>query len=179
MFIKNKFMSERLPLSWQRKLFFISVNLELVNESGNICSNKGDEKKSDFMIEKTLEKALHLLQVETLYRRLIPDHPRWQEIDSRYRQKQAGFQGEKEVYYYLSLLPRNQFRIFHNLRLRDETYRFQIDFLILTKRFLLILEVKDFQGKVILKEFDQLLQVKDYRQEELHANPVSQVIKQK
>ncbi len=65
------------------------------------------------------------------------------------------------------------------MRLCDETHRFQIDFLILTKRFLLILEVKDFQGKVILKEFDQLLQVKDYRQEELHANPVSQVIKQK
>jgi len=42
------------------------------------------------------------------------------------------------------------------LRLRDETHRFQIDFLISTERFLLILELKNSQGKMILKESDQL-----------------------
>lgn len=131
------------------------------------------------MIIKPLEKPISLLQEEALHRRLVPHHSKRQEVISRYRQSLAGFLGEKEVYYYLSLLPQSKYRIFHNLRLRDETYSFQIDFLVLTNRFILILEVKKFQGKVIFNEFDQLIQVKENGQEELHPNPVSQVIRQK
>lgn len=131
------------------------------------------------MIVKSFEKSLDLLQEEALNRRIHPHHPRRNEIATRFRQSLAGYLGEKEVFYYLTLLPKKKYRIFHNLRLRLDHNYFQVDFLILTSKYILILEVKNYQGTVLFKEFDQLVQVKESGKEEVFPNPISQVFRHK
>ncbi|MFB4163278.1 nuclease-related domain-containing protein [Alteribacillus sp. JSM 102045] len=50
----------------------------------------------------------------------------------------AGYRGEKSLDYYLSFLPENECLIFNDLRLPHKNYFFQIDILVLSTRFHLI-----------------------------------------
>ncbi|WP_367888742.1 nuclease-related domain-containing protein [Alteribacillus bidgolensis] len=54
----------------------------------------------------------------------------------------AGYKGEQSIDYPLTFLPSNKFYIRHGLRLFDGSHYFQIDTLILSWDFFLILEVK-------------------------------------
>nr|WP_290443458.1 nuclease-related domain-containing protein [Sporolactobacillus kofuensis] len=74
----------------------------------------------------------------------------------------AGFRGEQSLDYPLSYLPKDDFFIFHDLRLFDGHHHFQIDFLILCSRFALILEVKNIIGKLTFDtDLNQLIREVD------------------
>ena len=54
----------------------------------------------------------------------------------------AGYKGELAIEYPLSFLPETEYRILHDIRLFDQKHYFQIDTLIVSACFLLVLEIK-------------------------------------
>lgn len=84
----------------------------------------------------------------------------------------AGFKGEKSLDYSLSFLSADEYSIFHNLRLYDGIHYFQIDFLVLSPYFFLILEVKNIMGRVTINKH-QMIRSTD-RTEEAFPNPMIQ-----
>ncbi|WP_342433590.1 nuclease-related domain-containing protein [Neobacillus sp. FSL H8-0543] len=88
-----------------------------------------------------------------------------------------GYYGEKDADYYLSFLPEEKYLIFHGLRLKDTNY-FQMDLLLISTSFALIIEVKNISGKLIFKKGSNLV-VKEFdNNEEGMPNPIQQVKRQ-
>ncbi|MDQ0298203.1 hypothetical protein J2S78_000611 [Salibacterium salarium] len=97
------------------------------------------------MIKKQRNKPLKLRQLESLYKRLHASHPKQQQIEKALSNYAAGYRGEQSIDYHLTFLnPAHM--IFHDLRLRNSLGYFQIDTLILTSSFFLIIEVKNIAG---------------------------------
>lgn len=100
------------------------------------------------------------------------------EISSELARRLAGFKGEQSLMYYLHQLPEKEYFIFHNLRLQLGDFYFQMDFLILTTRFALILETKNIVGTLFFdSEFGQLIRLKD-GEENGFQDPITQVRRQ-
>ncbi|MCL1632731.1 NERD domain-containing protein [Sporolactobacillus sp. CPB3-1] len=113
------------------------------------------------MYVKPVQIPCHVLQYEALLRRLRPG-PARADVLSHYKRALAGYRGEQSMDYPLSYLPKESFYIFHNLRLPDHVHFFQIDFLILCARYVLILEVKNMSGTLMFDtDLHQLIRVRD------------------
>lgn len=126
------------------------------------------------MIVKEQTIPLKLRKIEALLRRLPKNHPKWSMIEKDYTKIKAGYNGEKNVAYYLSDLPSKSYQVLFNVRLSNNQKHFQIDTLILSTKFGLILEVKNYQGTVIFDSaFKQCIRIIDGR-EEGFPNPIAQ-----
>lgn len=126
------------------------------------------------MLTKQRVETLELMQLEALDRRLPPFHPKKDNVQIDYRRKRSGEKGEKEVAYSLGFLDENQYIILRNLRLSDQNGFFQIDKLVLTTNYLLILEVKNWYGTIFFHESGQVTRVGDNEVEEGFPNPIPQ-----
>lgn len=126
------------------------------------------------MILKKRGEPLKLFALESLHRRLPPRHHMKEKVFSELRKEKTGLKGEKEVDFALRFLNQRHYFILHNIRLKDEFGAFQLDTLILSNRFLLILEVKNWYGTVIFGENGQVTRVGDDGVEEGFSNPVAQ-----
>jgi hypothetical protein len=104
-------------------------------------------KEVIFMWVKKLQIPIHVLQGEALLRRLLKNDPRRPEIEKDIRIQMKGYYGEKNFSYYLSFLPEEKYDIFQGLRLKDKK-EFQMDVLILSQNFILIVEVKNISGTI-------------------------------
>lgn len=114
------------------------------------------------MYSKLLELPFHILQYQVCLNRIDYQHPARDSLTSRYSKAMSGYHGEELIVYYLDALPEKDYLLFHNLRLEDHAQIFQIDWLILTQRFVLILEVKHIKGKLIFDHYhSQLLRERD------------------
>ncbi|WP_010632035.1 nuclease-related domain-containing protein [Sporolactobacillus vineae] len=127
------------------------------------------------MYAKPLELPFHILQYQACLNRLDQEHPARNSLDSRYNKTMTGYRGEALIAYYLDTLPENDYFLFHNLRFEKHAQVFQIDWLILTQRFFLILEVKHIKGKLIFEsDCSQMLREID-GQIDVFDDPVLQV----
>ncbi|WP_059104075.1 nuclease-related domain-containing protein [Shouchella shacheensis] len=99
---------------------------------------------------------VQLTALEALTRRLPKGHQKQAQLDKEVGKWQAGYWGERSMGYFLSCLPDElSYWLYHSLRLRGGSrYFFQMDTLVLTTRYALILEVKNYAGDV---HFDQRL----------------------
>lgn len=114
------------------------------------------------MIKKERKEPLILRQLLALKTRLPSNHPKLPSINDHIKRYSAGYKGECSIDYYLSLLNEKDYCILHDLRLADPPNYFQMDTLILSKRFALILEVKNFTGELYFDSiFHQLIQKKE------------------
>ncbi|RDU35951.1 NERD domain-containing protein [Neobacillus piezotolerans] len=123
-----------------------------------------------------LERAIPLiiLMLEALLRRLPNGHPKRKEVEESLRTQKAGYNGEKSVDYYLNFLDQGKFMIFKGLRLKNNGFFFQIDTLLITPFFALILEIKNWGGDIHFdKNFCQVFQEKDGKTT-VYTNPISQ-----
>lgn len=120
-----------------------------------------------------------ILKLEALLRRIPNNHPTRRKIEEELAKCYAGFRGEQAIDYQLSLLD-GEYQIFQDVRLPyKETTYFQLDFLLVTDRFLLILEVKNIAGTLFFDQsFHQLIRTMNEK-EEAFADPVLQVRKHK
>ena len=125
------------------------------------------------MIMKSHDKLIEVLEMEAINRRLSIYHPKKEKVEGDYKKKIAEVKGEKEVDYPIGYLDHEQYIILHNLRLSDENGFFQIDTLILTGKFILILEVKNWQGTIVFGENGQVTRILK-GEEEGFPNPVPQ-----
>ncbi|WP_206759426.1 NERD domain-containing protein [Guptibacillus hwajinpoensis] len=92
---------------------------------------------------------------------------------------QAGISGEKSMDFPLSFLDDKRFSIYHDLRISDGVHHFQIDTLVISQHYLLILEVKNISGILNFDTtFNQLIRISDTK-EEAFPNPLTQVERQR
>ncbi|UYZ21857.1 nuclease-related domain-containing protein [Mesobacillus jeotgali] len=127
------------------------------------------------MIEKGRTYPIRLLMYEALMERIKPNHPKIPLIEQDYKARRAGYKGELQTDYRLSFLPEKGFHIFRDLRLLDGEWPFQIDTLILTLRYILLIETKAFSGTLFFdKHSEQMIQTKN-DQEKSYDNPINQV----
>jgi hypothetical protein len=114
--------------------------------------------------------------LEALLRRLPPNHPIRPDIETELNNYQAGYKGEQSIDYYLSFLPEKDFYILHGLRLPYKNFFFQMDTLMLSKSFFLILEVKNISGTLLFDDsFKQLVRIKNNGEKEVFKDPLQQV----
>ncbi|WP_044022634.1 nuclease-related domain-containing protein [Bacillus sp. SG-1] len=131
------------------------------------------------MIVKNLSIPLRILQNEALLNRLHEHHPKRELIEADNMKRLKGYRGEQALDYYLSFLAANEFYILHGLRLQHGEYFFQIDLLLVSPLFLLVVEIKNISGTVILGgPFKQMIRIKDNIEEGFN-NPLTQVKRQK
>ncbi len=131
------------------------------------------------LIVKKREIPDQIRALEAILRRISSNHPKRLMIESDLSKYWAGFNGEQALNYYLSFLDEQEFTIFHDLRLKNGEYYFQIDCLVLTAYFALIVEVKNMTGTLRFEpNFNQLIRSLNDR-EEGFPNPILQTKRQK
>jgi hypothetical protein len=131
------------------------------------------------MIIKKLEMPLTLKKLQALHRRLPQNHPKYALVQEKLAKGLAGYKGEVSVEYQLSLLPKDKYLIFHDIRLQEKEHFFQIDFLLLAKDFLTTLEVKNIAGTLYFDPiFQQLIRTQNEK-EEAFPDPLIQIQRHK
>ncbi|MBB2480179.1 NERD domain-containing protein [Bacillus sp. APMAM] len=131
------------------------------------------------MIVKNRTVPIRVLQDKALLDRLPKNHKKYPTILENYKTFNTGHLGEKNIDYYLEILPEKDYFIFHGLRLEYKSQHFQIDTLILTSNFALILEVKTIKGTLFFDtKFKQMIQILDGKKKG-YPYPITQVNRQK
>ncbi len=130
------------------------------------------------MVKKEREYPLKLNKEEALLRGLPSHHKKYKKIQQNIRKGRAGFRGEQEVDYHLSFLPEEDYSIFQNLILSHEGRIFQMDNLVLSPWFALIIESKNIYGHLYFDPVSkQLFRTYD-NQKEGFPDPILQVKRQ-
>lgn len=133
------------------------------------------------MIIKERQYPVKAKKLEALRRRLKDNHDQAPLIEQEYAKILAGYRGEQSINYFLSFLPQEQYHIFHDLRLPSlqNEYFFQMDILLLSRQFFLIIEVKNIAGSVTYDPSNQQL-IQYHREKEIvYRDPFLQVQRQK
>lgn len=131
------------------------------------------------MIAKERNYPIRLRKYEALFNRLVENHPKLSIIEEDYKAWRAGYKGELSTDYRLSFLPEKEYLIFRDLRLADDKWYFQMDTLLLTPRYILLIETKNYTGTLYFENNSkQMTQTKDEK-DKAYDNPILQVKMQK
>jgi hypothetical protein len=131
------------------------------------------EKELLLLIMKDHSKSPRMKKFEILLKRLPMNHPKWPYLDGKYKRLLAGFEGEKSIDFYLDVLDDSKYFIFHGLRILYKKYYFQMDTLILSSKFVLIVEMKNIPGEITFDKFGQAIYKKNGKNRR-YKNPVAQ-----
>jgi ribosomal protein S27AE len=131
------------------------------------------------LIVKKRGNSISQQKLEAILRRIPISHSKRSKVEDDLKMCISGIKGEQSLDYYLNFLDQWNFYIFQSLRIEGENGAFQLDFLIITYGFLLIIETKNYIGEIIIDEkYNQLIKMyKD--KEEIYPDPIRQVIHQK
>lgn len=111
--------------------------------------------------------------MQALLRYLPLTHPKRSLIAEELRRREAGYQGEESLDYYFRFLPK-QYLILHDLNLPDGDYNCQIDTLLLTPEFALVIDVKNMAGELIFDtENGQFIQLNNGKKKG-YPDPIAQ-----
>lgn len=131
------------------------------------------------MIARKRPLPLKILATEALLRRLQNDVDNRLLIEKDLARRKAGRRGEESSDYYVHKLPDKDFTILHDLRLSNGQDFFQIDTLIISPTFALIMEIKNISGTIYFdSKFKQLIRYKN-DQEDGFLDPIAQAERQK
>ncbi|HJV15807.1 MAG TPA: nuclease-related domain-containing protein [Bacillales bacterium] len=126
------------------------------------------------MIVKKRTIPLTILILEALLRRLPKNHSKRPLMIEELSRRRSGYLGEKSLDFYLRSLDSKNNLILHDLNLPDGNYNCQIDTLLLTPKFALIIEVKNMTGKLVFDtDNEQFFQVVDGK-EIGYPDPIAQ-----
>lgn len=133
-------------------------------------------KRGGFFIKK---QHIYIQKLEALLRRIPPAQPQRHKIEEQLSIFKAGLRGEQALEYFYRYLPKDEVMFAFNIRILHMDYYFQIDTLLLTSKFLLLLEIKNYTGHLYFDDkFGQLVRTvgdkKDY-----FDDPLEQVKRQK
>lgn len=124
------------------------------------------------MILKELTIPYNLILLEILKRRLIHSHFKHPDLERDLARRWAGYWGEITLANYVKELPQDQYSIFHDLELQLNGIHFQIDTLLISQNYILIIEVKNILGTLVFDSvFNQLIRLKDDGTEETFEDP--------
>jgi hypothetical protein len=126
------------------------------------------------LIGKTREYPKEIMMLEAIVRRFPPDDFRKADFEKKLYRKRAGYKGEKTLDYFLEQMDHSEMVILQDLRIPINSTHFQIDTLIITPYFLLIIDSKNYAGTLIfLPEFNQLIRIHNDI-EEVFSDPILQ-----
>ncbi|QOR67800.1 NERD domain-containing protein [Cytobacillus suaedae] len=127
-----------------------------------------------------VNKSKKVYKLEALLRRLSPYHEARPKIEEELAITKAGDRGEQSLDYHLKLISIKNSHILRGIRLRHfEDLYFQMDTLILTKRFILNLDAKNMSGTLFFdRDFDQLIRTSHDGKVEAFLDPILQVKRQ-
>ncbi|MEN0642895.1 nuclease-related domain-containing protein [Alkalicoccobacillus gibsonii] len=124
---------------------------------------------------RTRRVPLQLLGLEALVRRVVNPN---EMVEADLKKWKSGYSGERSLDYYLNQL--DDFLILHDLRLFTDSYTyFQLDTLLLSKYGLVILEVKNYQGRITFNDENHQVLRNLHQVEERILNPLLQASRQK
>lgn len=124
-------------------------------------------------------KPYSVLCYEALFRWLLPHLRENKILQDEYASYRAGYRGEKNADYILSTYPHKNAFIFQGIRLKVGPFHFQIDTLLVTPKFILIIEIKNLKGELEYNpKTQQLIQI-DGDQKKGQKNPILQAETQK
>ncbi|MBM7620530.1 hypothetical protein JOC95_002383 [Bacillus tianshenii] len=116
--------------------------------------------------------------MEALLRRIREFHPKRSIITEDLAKRTAGHKGEVSLSFHLSSLDHKKICILHNVRLKVNDFVFQIDFMLVSTNYILILEVKNIAGTIYFESnFDQFIRTINGKEEGFY-NPLIQVRRQ-
>ncbi|MDZ5472213.1 nuclease-related domain-containing protein [Bacillus sp. 31A1R] len=131
------------------------------------------------LIAKELYVPIKLQTLEATLRRFHQNVHKRPNIETDFAKSWAGYHGERSLKYYLNFLPERDYIIFFDLRLLNFDNPFQMDILVLSSKYALILEVKNILGTLYFdQDFQQLIRTINDKEEGL-PNPIVQAKKQK
>lgn len=130
------------------------------------------------MICKELKIPIIIEKSQALLWRLPLNHLKIPIIEKDLMKRKAGYNGEATVYYHLSFLKDKKYKIFYDIRIPLFSQHFQIDFLVLTPFYILIIEVKNISGTVTIDPLIRQLTRTYKGLTEGFPDPVSQVQRQ-
>lgn len=136
--------------------------------------DKKIKERCDDMIVKKGEESRAVSQMDALLRRLPEGHSSYKRVYDDFIKARRGVTGEKEVAFPLSFIKKENGYLLYNLRIPDQNGAFQIDALLLTHTYILLLEVKNWYGTIVFAENGQVIRVGDDNREEGFPNPVRQ-----
>jgi hypothetical protein len=131
------------------------------------------------LIVKPRNVPLIMQKIQTLFHRLPEQHPNRPEIEREYSWRKAGLKGEREIDYYISLLPEEDYLVFAGLRLPYGSKHFQIDTLLLSSQYALLIEIKNLAGELFYNQHTKQLIKTHNGKEEAFSDPIAQVMRQK
>ncbi|WP_147534013.1 nuclease-related domain-containing protein [Bacillus marasmi] len=130
-----------------------------------------------FLCERQI--PIEVQKCEALLRNISANHHRIPEIQTLIRKKMSGYYGEKSLDYHLGSLNQDFYDIIPGIRLSNSGRNFQIDTLILTNYFMLIIEIKYLRGELEIDSAKgQLIQHIDGKIN-VYDDPFAQVNQQK
>ena len=129
------------------------------------------------MIYKQRSKPKKLIGLNALIPRLHPSHPEIQKIKDEFWNRKAGFGGEQHLDKHLAeFKPPYPHAILHDICLKQNGIYFQMDSLIITPAFILIIEAKNLAGKIIVKSNPtQFIQESPTGERKVLQNPISEL----
>jgi hypothetical protein len=126
------------------------------------------------LIVKDRSYPIILLVLEALIRRLPKNHPKQSILQGDYNKRMAGYWGEKRLDEFIDGIPHFPFYILRDLSLNVRGVLFQIDTLLLSPFFVVILESKNIAGNLLFDTaFNQLIRTSDNK-EEAFEDPILQ-----
>lgn len=118
------------------------------------------------------------MKLEQLFVRTPRNHKQYKLIENQLLRERAGFFGESQIIYPLKKWKSPHYSV-HQIRLPLHTNFFQIDTFVLTPRYGIIIEAKNYAGEVTFSnDFNQVIQRKE-EAEQVYTDPVIQVQEQK
>lgn len=130
------------------------------------------------MIVKPLDVPIIIRKLTSLSRRLPQDHPKRKDILKELNMRMAGYHGEESLYYFLNRIDEEKYMIFHDLRLRNGSGYFQLDFLLLTSSFAILLVTKNYAGSLLFDPRTNQFSRKLDNQEIAFRDPLTQAFSQ-
>ncbi|WP_183163944.1 NERD domain-containing protein [Alteribacter keqinensis] len=130
------------------------------------------------MIRKPRKPTFELLALDATEPRFPEAHPKYKNFKRDLGITQSGFNGEKSVDYYLENISNSPTSyLYHNLRLPASQTAFQMDTLLVTPYYLMIIEIKNWGGASLEfnEETKQVRQIYHDGRKEVHDDPVLQV----
>lgn len=129
------------------------------------------------MIYKQRSVPKILIGLSALMPRLQPSHAEMHRIREDFRIRKAGFGGEQHFdKHLLEFKPNYPHAILHDVCLKQNGVYFQMDSVLITPAFILIIEVKNIAGKIIVKSNPtQFIQESPTGERKVLNNPIAEL----
>ncbi|MCM3574094.1 NERD domain-containing protein [Mesobacillus subterraneus] len=127
------------------------------------------------MIVKRRIFPLRIKINDAIQRRLPVNHPKLPEVLQDSMKIRAGHKGEEALDYYTSLLHEDEFHIFQGLRLKTGQSHFQIDSLLLSPSFALIIDSKNMAGILTFHSHFNQMERTFNDKTDIYEDPILQV----